>query len=183
MTQIALLLIDIQNDYFESTSGKWPLVGMETASKNAKRLLDRFRNEHKPIIHVRHEALNPEIPFFEPGTTGVDIYERVAPISGETVVVKHKANSFIDTDIQAVLQEKGITDLVVVGAMTQNCIDSTVRAAADLGYRVQLVEDACATKNLEFDGQVLPADQVQAVFMAALGFSFAKIVKTDDLMN
>ncbi len=184
MTKTALVLIDIQNDYFPSFEGHvWPLVGMEAAAENASRVLAHFRAEKDLIVHVRHEALSAKIPFFQPKTMGADIHDSVSPLEDEVVITKHKANSFLGTDLKEVLDQNGIAKLVVVGAMTQNCIDSTVRAAADFGYDCTVVADACATRDLVFDGQTIAAKDVQATFMAALGFSFAKIVSAHDLVG
>lgn len=183
MKETALLLIDIQNDYFTSfKNNRWPLVGMEAAAGQAQRLLAAFRRQNLPVIHVRHEALNPNIPFFQPETDGADIHEMVAPLEDEKVVLKHKANSFYQTDLCAHLQDHKIKHLVVVGAMTQNCIDSTVRAAVDLGFTCSVVDDACATRDLTYEGRVIAASDVQACFMASLGFAFAAIEKTDDVL-
>lgn len=184
MTKTALVLIDIQNDYFPSFEAvAWPLVGMEAAAETASRVLAHCRAQKDLIVHVRHEALSAKIPFFQPNTAGADIHDSVLPLKGETVITKHKANSFLGTNLKEVLDQHGITKLVVVGAMTQNCIDSTVRAAADFGYDCMVVADACATRDLEFEGETIAAQQVQATFMAALGFSFAKIVSADDLVG
>lgn len=184
MSQTALLLIDIQNDYFPTLEGSaWPLVGMEEAAAKARVLLERFRHLKAPIVHVRHEAQSARIPFFQPGTRGADIHASVSPLEVEPVIIKHKANSFLGTELQETLQELGVSKLVVVGAMTQNCIDSTVRAAADFGYECTVVADACATRDLEFEGQTIAAAMVQAAFLAALSFSFAKVVTAQDILS
>lgn len=181
MSHTALLLIDLQNDYFPSfKDAKWPLENMESAAKNAQQLLTMFRDQNRPVIHIQHEATSARIPFFQPNTAGIDIHESVAPIGTEPVVVKHKANGFLNTNLQDVLKDLAVTDLVIAGAMTQNCIDSTTRAAADLGYNCVVIEDACAAMALEQGGEIVPAAQVHRAFIAALGFAFAKIEKTQD---
>jgi len=88
----ALLLIDIQNDYFPG--GKMELVGMEEACGNASAILEDFRKKDLPVFHVRHISKRPGSTFFLPGTEGAEINEGVAPASGELVIEKHYPNAF-----------------------------------------------------------------------------------------
>lgn len=90
--------------------------------------------------------------------------------------MKHRPNSFQDTRLHAHLQTAGITDVTLIGAMTQMCIDATARAARDLGYAVTVVADACGAKTQHHGDVTVPASQVQAAFLGALGMSYATIV-------
>ena len=98
----ALIIIDIQNDYFPG--GKMELCGSEAAAHNAALLLKAFRKAGKPVFHVQHISLAPTATFFLPGTAGALIHGSVAPLAGETVVEKHFPNSFRDTPLLALLQ-------------------------------------------------------------------------------
>ena len=95
----ALLLIDLQNDYFPG--GAWELAGSDAAVASAARLLAAFRAAGKPVIHIQHVAAHPGATFFRPATPGVEIHPLVAPAPGEKVVIKHFANSFRDTSLLA----------------------------------------------------------------------------------
>lgn len=174
----ALLIIDIQNDYFEG--GAYPLVNPEKASKNAKVVLEKFRLEHKTIVHVQHIA---QEGFFLPNTKGAKIHEDVLPIEGEKIITKHVPNSFQGTDLLSYLQENKITDLVICGMMTQICVDSAVRAAKDYGFTITLLADACATLDLEFQGRITKAEQVQSSFISALQFYYADVINTNQFLN
>lgn len=176
----ALLIVDIQNDYFPG--GKWPLVGQTVAAEKAAAVLAAFRADGVPVIHIRHEILRPNAPFFVPGSAGAAIHPSVAPVGEEPVIVKHFANSFRETGLQALLAAQGISELTILGSMTQNCIDSTARAAADLGFGVTVVHDACATLDLTFNGTTVPAAQVQAAYMAALAFGFGRVVSAAEAL-
>ncbi|MFF2370802.1 cysteine hydrolase family protein [Agromyces sp. NPDC058110] len=178
-----LVIIDIQNDYFPG--GAFPLVGPEAAAAAAARLLASHREDGQPVIHIQHVWDAPDATFFAPGTPGVEIHPLVAPVEGEPVVVKANPNSFLGTDLDARLREAGADSdgLVIVGMMSSMCVDATVRAASDLGYRVTVAHDACAAPDLEFGGQVVPAAQVHASFMAALGDSYAEVVGVDELLG
>ncbi|MFM6966070.1 MAG: cysteine hydrolase family protein, partial [Rhodoluna sp.] len=136
----ALLLIDIQNDYF--SGGKMELVGAVAAAENAARVQRRFRGLGLPVIHVQHIATSPSATFFLPETYGAEIHDLVAPVGNEVKITKHFPNSFRETKLQQTLDELGVTELTVVGMMTHMCIDTTVRAASEAGFTVTLVGDA-----------------------------------------
>lgn len=177
----ALLLVDLQNDYF--AGGAMPLVGTEAAASQAARLLARFRADGRPLVHVRHLSLRPGATFFLPGTPGAEIHATLRPLPGEPVIEKNFPNSFRDTDLQPLLQQLGVEALLICGAMSHMCIDTTTRAAFDLGYRCSVAADACATRDLEFAGHRVAAADVQAAFMAALAVPFARVDTTAALLE
>ena len=170
----ALILVDIQNDYF--TGGLWPVDQMERVAQAAAKVLDAARQANDLVIHIRHEALSGAAPFFRPGTTGADIHPSVAPTQDEPIILKHRPNSFHETDLQDHLQAAGVGEITLVGAMTQMCIDATARAARDFGYDVTLVADACGAKAMTFGGTSLSADQVQAAFLGPLAMSYGTVI-------
>jgi len=174
----ALLLIDIQNDYFDG--GAMTLVNAYQASENAKLLLEAFRSKKLPVIHIQHIATKAGATFFLPETFGVEIHKNVRPVADEKVIVKHFPNSFRETELLDVLRENEITDLIVAGMMTHMCIDATTRAAKDLGYTCTLIGDACATRNLEINGETVKAADVHNAFLAALNITYATITTAKD---
>jgi nicotinamidase-related amidase len=175
LDQAALLVIDIQNFYFEG--GRAPLVGSVEASRKAKRVLEAFRKAGRPVIHVRH------MPQQDPASSDPQyaIHHNVAPLPGETVLTKHYANAFRETDLAPRLEKLGVNTLVVCGMQTHMCVEAAVRYAADLGYKIVLVEDACATRDLAYGGTKVPAKQVQAAVLAALTGTYAEVVTADDI--
>lgn len=175
----ALLIIDIQNDYFPG--GAMALVGSPAAGAKAGKLLRAFRQKHFPVVHIQHVSTRPGATFFLPNTRGVEIHESVAPQAGETVLQKNFPNSFRGTPLLEHLHKLQVTQLVIAGMMTQMCVDSTTRAAADLGFQCLLAHDACATKSLAFGGASVPAENVQAAFLAALNGLFAKVQSTEEI--
>jgi nicotinamidase-related amidase len=175
----ALLLIDIQNDYFPG--GAMELVGSPEAGRRAAMLLGAFRRKGLPIVHVQHVSTRPGATFFLPDTRGVEFHEAVAPLPGETVIRKHFPNSFRDTPLAASLRERQVGTLVVAGMMTHMCVDTSVRAAFDLGFACRLAHDACATRPLAFGGATIPAADVHNAFMASLDGLFAKVLSADEI--
>jgi nicotinamidase-related amidase len=180
MPKRALVLIDIQNDYFPG--GKWPLIGIESAADNAAKLLAAARKAGDLVVHVRHEFPTAEAPFFTPGSKGAEIHPKVRSLDGEPVVLKHYVNSFRETDLKDILDRRRIEEVVICGAMSHMCVDAGARAASDLGFKCVVIHDACATRDQAFEGKVVSAAEVHAAFMAALQFGYAKLVTTEEYL-
>jgi len=179
MPDTALVVIDLQNDYFPG--GAMELEGAEAAAARASEALKNFREKKLPVIHVRHLSVRPGATFFLPGTRGAEIHASVKPLAGETVIEKNFPNSFRATALEERLKALGVKSLVVAGMMTHMCVDASVRQAADLGYKVTLLGDACATRAQSYGGEQVPARQVHAAFLAALNGFYAKVINTHEL--
>ena len=175
----ALILIDIQNDYFPG--GKMELEGADAAGAAASRLLEWARGNDIPVCHIQHISAYPGAVFFLPETDGVKINRLVEPGADEKVITKYYPNSFRETGLNEWLKENEITDLIIAGMMSHMCVDATTRAAFDLGYACTLAGDACATRSLEWNGEEIPASHVHGAFMAALGSVYAKVLTVDEI--
>jgi nicotinamidase-related amidase len=180
MSKSALIVVDIQNDYFPG--GKWPLVGVDAAADNAARIIQATRDAGDLVVHIRHEFTSEDAPFFTPNSEGAKLHPKVLNKADEPVVLKHFVNSFRETELKQILDQHGIEELVVIGAMSHMCVDGITRAAADMGYKVKVIHDACASRDLEFNGTTVPAAHVHAAFMAALGFAYAEVISTEALL-
>jgi nicotinamidase-related amidase len=174
-----LLIIDIQRDYFPG--GAYPLAEPEAAASAARDVLEAFRAGGEPVVHLKHVWDEPDATFMRPGTDGVEIHQLVAPAAAEPVIEKSAPNGFVDTRLDEELRAAGIDSLVVAGMMSSMCVDATVRAAADLGFDVTVVHDACAAPDLSFEGTEIPAAAVHGAFMAALGDGYATLVASGEL--
>jgi nicotinamidase-related amidase len=181
MMNTALVIVDIQNDYFPG--GNRELARPLEAAEQAGRLLNYFRQAGMPVANVQHVATKPGATTFLPGTRGVEIHASVAPAPGETVIEKHYPNSFRETGLLAFLKERGIERLVICGMQTNMCIDATTRAATDLGFTCLVAGDACAARDLSYAGETVPAAQVHTTFLAALNGSYGKVMKTDEVIR
>lgn len=176
----ALLIIDVQNDYFPN--GNCELFKAEEALHTIKRLLEDFRKSNLPVIYIQHISAM-QATFFVPETDGVEINKEIEPLDKETVIVKHYPNSFYETKLQEELIKNDVTDLVVCGMMTHMCVDTTVRAAKDYGYKITLISDGCATKDLEWNGDTLSASIVQSVYMTSLNQKFATVTTSTEFLS
>ncbi|WP_027721653.1 cysteine hydrolase family protein [Maridesulfovibrio zosterae] len=181
MKKQALLIIDIQNDYF--AGGNMALERSYEAGNNATKVLKYFREINRPVIHIQHKSVKSGATFFIPDTKGVKIHECVAPAENETVIVKNFPNSFRATELKEKLNLLEIDELVITGMMSNMCVDATTRAAFDLGYNCKVIHDACCAAKLEFNNTVVDADQVHAAFMAALGSVYAEMLTAEEFIN
>ena len=161
-SKTALLIIDIQDFYFPG--GKSELVSPNLASKNAKLLLDDFRNKDQTVVHVRHN--------FEPGG---QIHKDVTPLKNEKIISKDEVNCFKGPDLLSYLKENQIDTIVIAGMQTHMCVEAAVRAAYDYDFKVVLIHDACATKDLKFMDKTVKAEDVHHATLSTLK-SYAKIV-------
>lgn len=181
MANKCLIIVDFQNDYF--AGGKWTCDNIDEAAGNAKRLLGHFREKGAPLFHVQHIFDSENAPFFQPDTEGAEIHPGLEPAIGEPLFVKNTANPFAGTSLLEALRQQQIEEVVICGAMSHMCIDATARAAADHGFQVTVAEDACGAKALEFRGHLIPAEQVHMAYMSALGFAYANVTTTGEIIK
>jgi nicotinamidase-related amidase len=179
-TDTALLVIDIQNDYFPG--GRMELEHSLEAGLKAQQLLTAFRQAQWPIVHIQHLAVRPGATFFLPNTEGALFHDSVRPLASEIVFQKHFPNSFRETPLLGHLHEHGIQQLVIAGMMTHMCVDATTRAAADFGFQCRLAQDACATRALTFGEQTVPAASVHSAFLAALHGTYGQVMTTQEIL-
>jgi Zn-dependent M28 family amino/carboxypeptidase/nicotinamidase-related amidase len=177
----ALLIIDIQNFYFPG--GRVPLVEPEAASLKARQLLERFRANGWPVVHVQHLPQGQAAPSPSAGDEQYRIHPNVMPAAGEPVIGKHHANSFRDTELLATLRGLGVKRLVIAGMQTHMCVEAAARHAADQGFEVVVAHDACATRALKFGAVETPAAQVHAATLATLSGTYARVASTEELLG
>lgn len=168
-SKTALLLIDIQDFYFPG--GELPLYKPEVVAENAALILKEFRKKGNEVIHVRHN--------YEPGG---NIHDAVKPVNGEKVFSKDNVNAFLDTGLKQYLDDQQITRLVICGMQTHMCVEAGVRAASDMGYECILIQDACTSRDLTFDGQTIKAMDVHLSTLSTLS-SYARLMNTRDYIN
>jgi len=180
MNPPVLLLIDYQKG-FDQIAARTRRNNIE-AEGRAMALITFWREKDWPLIHVRHDSVEPQSPF-RPGQIGNKAMSFAAEEPGEPVIRKSVNSAFIGTDLARRLDALGRPEVIVAGATTDHCVSTTVRMGANLGFTMTLVEDACFTFNREAPGgTVLPADTVHAVNIASLSGEFARIITAAGLI-
>ncbi|MGO4869080.1 MAG: cysteine hydrolase family protein [Roseiarcus sp.] len=169
----ALLVVDVQKAIDDP---KWGPRNNPAAERAISALLSAWRAEGLPIVHVRHDSVEPGSPY-TPGSPGHAFKSEAQPLAGETVIGKSAHSAFVGTRLEEALDALGATTLVVCGALTHNSIEATVRHGADLGYRVFVVADACwAVDVTDLKGRRWPAEDVHALSLACLRGEYAEVV-------
>lgn len=142
----ALLVIDLQNDYFPG--GKFPLCNTEAILETIVQTIGRAKQKGIAVIHIQHIADSSRgvAPFFNAGTTGADIHPRVLAAAPDApIVVKAFADSFVGTTLEETLSKLGVTEIFICGMMTQNCVTHTAISKSAEKYAVTVLPDACTT--------------------------------------
>ncbi|AOU97554.1 isochorismatase [Acidihalobacter yilgarnensis] len=178
--ETALLLIDVQQGM--DTDG-WGPRNRPWAESEIARLLTAWRASAAPIVHVRHLSTNPASPLYSTGP-GVAFKPEALPVADEPVFDKRVNSAFMGTHLEAYLRERGIARLVVAGLTTDHCVSTSVRMAANLGFRVMLAEDACATfGRVGYDGRYYSADELHRAALVSLHGEFAHVVTTTEAIG
>ncbi len=175
----ALILVDIQQGLDDPWYG---VRNNPDAEQHASRLLQHWRGQQWPIVHIQHLSTNPESPLF-PGKPGVPHKPEVAPAANEPVMTKNVNSGFIGTDLEHWLRENGIEQVVIAGLTSNHCVETTTRMAGNLGFEAVLAHDACAAHDLTGpDGTHYSADMVHAVSLANIASEFAEVLSSDDVI-
>jgi nicotinamidase-related amidase len=168
-----LIVIDVQEAIDDAS---WGRRNNESAEAVIAALLAAWRAEALPIVHVRHDSIEPHSPY-RPGGPGHRFKAFAEPRAGELVVAKNVNSAFIGTRLEETLDEIGATTLVVCGVLTHNSVEATVRHAGNLGFRVFVVADACwAVDKRDLSGRVWPAEDVHALSLAHMHGEYAQVV-------
>lgn len=176
----ALVLIDIQEGFSDPYWGQRNNPGAE---ENAAMLLNVWRLAKRPVFHVQHLSCEPNSPL-RPELPGSAIKTIVEPMQGELLFQKNVNSAFIGTNLEKALRDARIEELVIAGLTTDHCVSTSVRMAANLGFRVWLVQDSCATfAKTGPDGRTWSAEDLHWSALASLHGEFASVVNMQDLLT
>ena len=179
LTRAVLISVDMQRAF---DGPGWPRRWNKGLDGNGVRLLQGWRAAKLPVIHVRHDSVEPgsTLRLGEPGNLPRPGFE---PREGEPMVPKSVNAAFIGTDLDLRLRRLGADTLVVFGLSTDMCVSTTIRVGANMGYRAVVVADACDCFDLP-DGQggTITAEDVHRTHVATLAYDFAQVTTTDELL-
>ncbi|MBS1766594.1 MAG: cysteine hydrolase [Acidobacteria bacterium] len=174
----ALLLIDVQQAFGDPSWGPRNNPGAEGA---IAKLLAAFRAKGLPVVHVKHDSVQPGSTL-RPERPGNALKPEAQPVPGEPLFSKSVNSAFIGTDLEAHLRDRDIGSLVIGGFITNHCVSTTARMAGNLGFRVTVVEDACATFDFKDADGVIPAETMHRIGLAELRGEFAAICTADEVI-
>jgi len=175
----ALIVVDVQRAF-----DQWEAAGKRRNNPQAVvrivDLLEAFRGCRAPIFHIRHEGTRPDSSFLPDGP-GYPVRDEARELAGEPVIVKRVNSAFIGTDLEARLRAADIRTLVICGATTNHCVETTTRMAGNLGFDARLVRDATWTfDRIGPDGDAHSAEEIHAMTLANLNGEFARIVSAQE---
>jgi len=180
--EAALLIVDVQRAIDDP---RWAAEGPRNnpgAEANIAALLECWRRTGRPLFHIRHDSTEPRSTY-RPGGPGHGFKPEAMPREGEAVIAKQVHSAFIDTDLEVRLREALIDQVVICGVITNNSVEATVRMAADLGFEVWLVADACFTfARRDWDGRRRSAEEVHAMTLANLDGEYCRVLTTDAVL-
>jgi nicotinamidase-related amidase len=173
-----LLPIDMQAAFDDP---KWPRRWNKDVDRNGRALLAAWRAAGRPIIHVRHDSIEPGSTL-APGTSGNAFRPGFEPLPGEPLVTKSVNSAFIGTDLDLRLKRLRCDKVVVFGITTDMCVSTTVRTGANMGWEMVLVPEACDCFELpDGRGGLIPAEQIHAAHVATLAFEFCELASLAEL--
>lgn len=175
----ALILVDFQKA-FDDHKIWGGARNNPDAEKVAAKLLKLWRKKQLPVFHTQHCSVNPNSPLAE-GNPGNEFMEIVKPLAGETIIKKNVNSGFIGTNLKQLLDEKGITNLVIAGLTTDHCVSTTIRMAGNFGYKTWLINDATATfEKVSIGGEKFSAQLMHDTALASINGEFAQVVNFKD---
>jgi len=176
MSGRALIVIDVQNEYFPG--GAWALPHAERALPAILALMEKARGRGDAVVVIQHVA--PEgSPVFARGSPGVLLHGALPAGKGDPLFEKRHPSSFQGTGLGAFLTQQRIEALDLCGFMTQMCCDTTAREAYAAGFAVRMFSDAMAARDLVYEGQTVPHEMVHRASLATLA-RFAKVIPSKD---
>lgn len=178
MTKTALLVIDVQDSFLASREEFWHLRSNVKFEENLSRLLDGFRELNQPVFFVLHSDPDEHFRVTSPHYKFMDF---LTVLDDDVVLHKTTKSSFASTDLQAELVKLGVSRLVISGIQTEQCCETTTRAASDLGYEVDFVTEATLTFPIKHWSQdrMLCANDIVERTELVLANRFARIATVD----
>jgi nicotinamidase-related amidase len=173
----ALLVIDVQNEYF---TGKLPVSHPAGSLRNVLAAMDAAQAHDVPVVAIQHTAAQPDSAVFRKGSQEWELHPEVAARRHDVLIHKTLPGSFTGTRLEAWLRERGVETVVVSGYMTQMCCDTTARQAMHLGFGVEFLSDATGTLNIQNEAGEVSGEELHRAILVTQQMRFSEVLPTDD---
>ncbi len=180
MSQRALLVIDVQNEYF---SGGLPITYPHNHLDNILNVMDNATEADVPVVVVQHTFLTDELPLFQRGTPEWELHGEVAERPHDFHVEKNLPGSFTNTDLEAWLRKHAIDTVTIAGYMTHMCCDTTARQAVHRGFNVEFLSDATGTLALENQAGQVTDEELQRSILCAQQMLLSEVIASHDWLQ
>jgi nicotinamidase-related amidase len=179
-TSRALLVIDVQNEYF---TGKLPVKHPANSLINILRAMDAAKNAGVPVIVVQHTAPQPDSSVFRKGTPEWELLPEVAGRPHDLLLQKNLPGSFTGTELEPWLRQQGVGTVVISGYMTQMCCDTTARQACHLGFGVEFLSDATGTLDFKNEAGAVSAEELHRATLVTQQMRFSRVLPTQEWLK
>lgn len=169
----ALLVIDVQNEYF---TGALPITYPEGHLERILEAMDAAIAKKVPVVVVQHHFPDAEKPFFQKGTPGWELHPEVAKRPCDLMIEKTLPGSFTGTELDAWLREQNIDTVTIAGYMTQMCCDTTARQAVHRGFTVEFLSDATGTLALSNSAGEVTAEELQRAILCTQQMMLSEVL-------
>jgi nicotinamidase-related amidase len=176
----ALLVIDVQNEYF---TGRLPVTHPPGSLNNILAMVDGARKCAIPVVVVQHTAPQPDAPLFRKGTEGWKLHPEIATRPYDYLIEKNLPGSFTGTDLELWLRDKQIDTMVIAGYMTQMCCDTTARQAFHMGFQVEFIADATGTLPISNEAGSVTAEELHRAILVTQAMRFSKVLTARQWMD
>ena len=173
----ALLVIDVQNEYF---TGKLPVTHPAGSLDNILKAMDWAHDGRVPVVVIRHTNTAPETATFRKGTPGWELHDEIRRRHADVIIEKTLPGSFTGTSLERWLQEQSIDTVTIAGYMTQMCCDTTARQAFHRAYAVNFLADATGTLSFSNPAGSISAADLQGAILITQQQRFARVITTDE---
>jgi nicotinamidase-related amidase len=176
----ALLVIDVQNEYF---TGKLPITYPAGSLTNVLSAMDAARAKALPLVLIQHASPQPEAAVFRKGSKEWELHAEVARRPHDVLIHKSLPGSFTGTELETWLRKHGVETVVIAGYMTQMCCDTTARQAMHLGFGVEFLSDGTGTLSIKNDAGEVSGEELHRAILVTQQMRFSRVMKTSDWIN
>ncbi len=171
----ALLVIDVQNEYF---TGALPVSYPAGSLGNILSAMDSAQKSGIPVVVIQHAAPQPDSAVFRRGSKQWELHPEIASRPHAVLIEKSLPGSFTGTELEAWLRERGIGTVTIAGYMTQMCCDTTARQALHLGFGVEFLSDATGTLAFENSAGKVSDEELHRAILVTQQIRFSRVLPT-----
>ena len=176
----ALLVIDVQNEYF---TGKLPVSHPAGSLDNMLRAMDAAHEQKIPVVVIQHTAKAADSPVFKKGSPEWELHEEIKKRPHDLLIEKNLPGSFTGTTLELWLRERDIDTVVISGYMTQMCCDTTARQAFHFGFSVEFLSDATGTLSFTNNAGSVTAEELHRAILLTQAMRFSKVIETKEWVS
>lgn len=178
--QRALLVIDVQNEYF---TGKLPITYPSGSLANVLDAIDAARAKGLPVVVIQHASPQPDAAAFRKGSKEWELHPEVAARMHDVLIHKSLPGSFTGTELETWLRQRGVETVAIAGYMTQMCCDTTARQAMHLGFGVEFLSDGTGTLSIKNDAGEVSGEELHRAILVTQQTRFSRVIKTSSWIN